>query len=120
MWRSGRGGVMKIEVSDQGIGFDPAAVRISDNPTGGIGLFHIRERMELLGGGLETESTPGHGSRFTLWVPLSPAPPAVESLPAVTADDEPHAAMIRAGTVDLRHKNSPASPFPFPLESSSD
>jgi PAS domain S-box-containing protein len=105
LWRAGRGGVMKIEVSDQGLGFDPAAVRISDNPTGGIGLFHIRERMELLGGGLETESSPGHGSRFTLWVPLSPAPPALESLPAIAADDDPHAAMIRAATVDLRHNS---------------
>jgi len=39
--------------------------------TGGMGLFNSHERVKMLGGGLETESSPGNGCRFTLWVPAS-------------------------------------------------
>ena len=44
-----------------------------ESGTGGIGLFRIRERLSLAGGGLEYASTPGKGSRFTVWVPAQQA-----------------------------------------------
>jgi PAS domain S-box-containing protein len=59
-----------ITVSDQGIGFDPAG--LGDRSRAGQvgwGLFSIRERMALLGGGLHIESAPGQGSRFRLMAP---------------------------------------------------
>lgn len=62
---------LRIAVSDHGVGFDPALVRAREG-TGGIGLFGIRERLEHLGGRLEVASSPGHGSSFTLVVPLTP------------------------------------------------
>ena len=68
MWR-GDGDLVRIQVQDQGSGFDPGEVRAREGPVGGFGLFSIRERLETLGGGLEIESSPGSGSRFTLWVP---------------------------------------------------
>jgi PAS domain S-box-containing protein len=68
MWRV-NGDVVKIEVRDEGVGFDPEEVRAREGSVGGFGLFSIRERLELLGGGFEIESSPGAGSRFTLWVP---------------------------------------------------
>ena len=43
----------------------------------GIGLLSIRERLALAGGGMDLESTPGAGSRFTVWVP-SPQAASVE------------------------------------------
>jgi len=63
---------VRIVVSDEGRGFDPArlAGRVVDK--GGFGLFSIRERMGFLGGRLEIESAPGRGSRFTLVAPLKP------------------------------------------------
>jgi len=72
MWRNPPDGMLKIMVSDKGAGFDPQAAKILEGPAGGIGLFNSRERMEMLGGGMEIESSPGGGSRFTLWVPSVP------------------------------------------------
>jgi len=69
MWRDPADGTLKIEISDKGAGFDPQTAMKRKGPTGGMGLFNSRERVEMLGGGLETDSSPGNGSRFTLWVP---------------------------------------------------
>jgi CheY-like chemotaxis protein len=75
MWRSGSGGDLTIEVKDEGVGFDPALVRAHEGLTGGFGLFNVRERLEMLGGGMEALSLPGCGSRFTLWLPARAAAP---------------------------------------------
>lgn len=69
MWRP-NDNLLKIEVSDEGCGFDPDEVRSREGTVGGFGLFSIRERLEWWGGGFEIESSPGKGSRFTLWLPL--------------------------------------------------
>ncbi len=52
-----------LTVSDDGIGFDPAAVA-----SGHYGLLTMRERAEALGGQFALESAPGHGTtvRITL------------------------------------------------------
>lgn len=86
MWRSPEDGTIRIAVSDQGAGFDVGVVRAREGTTGGFGLFNVRERMELLGGGLETKSTPGAGSQFTLWIPAARSLPAtdVRATPAPT------------------------------------
>jgi len=49
-------GRIRVMVEDDGRGFDPAT------PTGRLGLRGIRERVELLGGGLRIESAPGAGA----------------------------------------------------------
>lgn len=51
-------GVATMEISDNGKGFDPAAMGSSP----GMGLNNIRERMENMGGRLEVESIPGKGT----------------------------------------------------------
>jgi len=70
---------VRIEVRDEGVGFDPARLR---SPASGdavvLGLFSIRERLEFLGGRLEIDAAPGRGSRVVLWAPLQAAPAAVE------------------------------------------
>jgi PAS domain S-box-containing protein len=65
-------GMLCITVTDQGIGFEPAEV--GDSAKGGPagwGLFSIRERLTLLGGRFDIESSPGQGARFRLIAPLS-------------------------------------------------
>lgn len=52
-----------LEVSDDGCGFDPAAIR-NAGATGGLGLAYMRERIELLGGRLILVSAPGQGCRL--------------------------------------------------------
>jgi PAS domain S-box-containing protein len=66
---------VQITVSDEGIGFDAAGILSTGSAASGIGLFSIRERLALAGGGMESESSPGTGSRFTVWVPSPPAAP---------------------------------------------
>ncbi|WP_217913481.1 GAF domain-containing sensor histidine kinase [Miltoncostaea marina] len=51
-----RRGRLRLVVEDDGRGFDPGA------PTERLGIAGIRERVELLGGDLRIESTPGAGT----------------------------------------------------------
>ena len=67
-----------ITVSDEGVGFDEARIRTIGSAVSGIGLFSIRERLALAGGGMDLESSPGTGSRFTVWVPSPQAVPLVD------------------------------------------
>jgi|SoiMethySBSTD1v2_1073268.scaffolds.fasta_scaffold29177_4 PAS domain S-box-containing protein len=64
-------GMLCITVTDQGIGFEPAEVgEPAKGGPAGWGLFSIRERLTLLGGRFDIESSPGHGARFRLIAPL--------------------------------------------------
>jgi signal transduction histidine kinase len=53
-------------VEDNGIGFTPAPTMVDDQ----IGLFGMRERVEMLGGALTIESTPGKGTTVKAEVPV--------------------------------------------------
>jgi PAS domain S-box-containing protein len=68
-----RDGLLRIEVRDEGVGFDFAAAA-AGTPSGGIsskfGLFSIRERMRALDGSFEIHSVPGQGTTATLLLPL--------------------------------------------------
>jgi signal transduction histidine kinase len=57
---------IEIEVSDEGVGFDPNLVRE------GFGLVGMRERAALLGGTLKIESERGSGTMVRAEIPLSP------------------------------------------------
>jgi PAS domain S-box-containing protein len=61
--------LIRIEVADDGKGFDPA--KPLRDTSGGFGLFHIRERLDHAGGRLEIQSEPGRGTRIVLWAPLA-------------------------------------------------
>jgi signal transduction histidine kinase len=61
-------GALRVEVRDDGAGFDPASV------VGGVGFTSMRDRMAAVSGELEITSSPGHGTRVTACIPLSAAP----------------------------------------------
>ncbi|MHC4756275.1 MAG: PAS domain-containing sensor histidine kinase, partial [Planctomycetota bacterium] len=63
--------IIKIEVADDGIGFEPAKSGESNRDSAGLGLFTIRERLGHFGGLLEIESQPGKGSRLILTAALT-------------------------------------------------
>jgi signal transduction histidine kinase len=52
---------VRLQVSDGGSGFDPAAVRSRDG--GGFGLISMRERAHAVGASFEVLSRPGSGTR---------------------------------------------------------
>jgi PAS domain S-box-containing protein len=59
-----RDGIICLEVTDDGIGFD------ADAPKRGLGLHHINARARNLGGRAVVASTPGHGTRIVVEIPL--------------------------------------------------
>lgn len=59
-----------VEVADDGVGFDLDHVFSRKNTHAGFGLFHIRTRMDYLGGRFEVSSQPGRGTRVALAAPL--------------------------------------------------
>ncbi|MFH1145108.1 MAG: PAS domain-containing protein [Candidatus Eisenbacteria bacterium] len=67
------GDALRLSVSDDGCGFDPQQIGPPGEKGTGFGLFSIRERLDLIGGSMEIDSTPGGGSRFMLTTPLAAA-----------------------------------------------
>ena len=59
-----------LTVSDLGQGFNPGILDSLDRESG-FGLVSLRERAAAIGGNLDIESAPGHGSLFVLTVPIS-------------------------------------------------
>ena len=59
---------LSLQVSDNGDGFDAAAV-LTGSGGAGFGLFNIRERLQLLGATLEIDSGPG--TRISITAPLA-------------------------------------------------
>ncbi|MDZ4253488.1 MAG: PAS domain-containing protein [Sulfuritalea sp.] len=68
---------VSLIVSDDGTGFDPAALGKTTH-TGGLGIITMREMAEFSGGGFRLESAPGNGTRITVDLPATreAAPPA--------------------------------------------
>ncbi|MHC4300708.1 MAG: sensor histidine kinase, partial [Planctomycetota bacterium] len=64
-------GTVRIEVRDDGIGFERSRADKTREPSAGLGLFTVRERLEYLGGSLEIESEPDKGSRVILTAALT-------------------------------------------------
>lgn len=68
------GDAAEVEVGDDGVGFDPARIRV-----GAHGLAGMRFRVESFGGRWQLQSAPGRGTRVLARVPFAGpagAPPA--------------------------------------------
>ena len=59
-----RGQELRLSIEDDGVGFDPTAVK----GKGGLGLVSMEERARLLGAKLTIQSKPGHGTRVAVIV----------------------------------------------------
>jgi signal transduction histidine kinase len=55
----------RIEVADQGQGFDPSV----QNAHSSQGLVRIGQRLQLIDGHMQIDSSPNKGTRVTLYVP---------------------------------------------------
>ena len=94
------GSYVKLIITDAGEGIPPDALpRIFDpffstrNSSGGLGLATAYSIVKKHGGHIEAQSTVGHGTTFTVWLPVAPAPekslplPPSEIKPAAPASD---------------------------------
>lgn len=77
------GGQATVVVTDDGKGMEPEFVRERlfrpfDSTKGskgmGIGAYQTREYVQMLGGKVEVQSSPGHGTSFSISLPLAEEP----------------------------------------------
>ena len=61
---------LELSVSDNGVGMNTSGLADSPSPSGGFGLFNIRERLRLVDGTLDVTSD--ERTRISLRVPLAP------------------------------------------------
>jgi PAS domain S-box-containing protein len=61
---------VQLQISDRGVGFDPAQL----TKEAGLGLISMRERARLLGGSFSVESSPGKGTTIIARIPVNPKP----------------------------------------------
>src|SRR4051812_210659 len=82
VWLGRQDQMVGLHVEDDGQGFSPGA------ESSGMGLRNLKERAESLSGHFEAASTPGTGTRTSVFIPFTPPP--VESEPALvkTTRDE--------------------------------
>jgi signal transduction histidine kinase len=73
-------GVVRLLIRDNGVGFDVGTTLRRAASGGHLGLLGMKERAEILGGELEIDSLPGHGTRISITLPLAEpvAPPALQ------------------------------------------
>ncbi|MDA1188756.1 MAG: PAS domain-containing protein [Chloroflexi bacterium] len=74
-------GRLKIEIADDGVGFDPKKPQESPE-TGHFGLVNLRDRILGLQGNFVLDSEPGRGTRITAEVPVPVARNGAEEKPA--------------------------------------
>ncbi len=60
-----------LEIADDGLGFDVAAVNKSYDKRGSLGMVNLRERTELVNGILHIDSAPGKGAKIQVFIPLT-------------------------------------------------
>jgi signal transduction histidine kinase len=67
-----RNGELRVDVCDDGVGFDVEQINAGYDQRGSLGLLNMRERAESIGGVLSLQSQPGVGSTIALTAPLLP------------------------------------------------
>ena len=68
-----------ISVMDDGRGFDLAQLEATVSANSSFGLFHVRQRITLLGGGLNVYTAPGEGSVCSIRIPVIACEPGERS-----------------------------------------
>ncbi len=62
---------VRASVEDNGSGFDVDQVMQAAEDNKAIGLFTLRERVEMLGGQLHLDSSIGRGTKISLEIPVA-------------------------------------------------
>ena len=64
------GSTARLEIVDDGVGFDTFEHPLGSDEMGGYGLLSMAERAEIVGGRLNIRSRPGAGTAVTATIPL--------------------------------------------------
>lgn len=60
---------LDLSISDDGKGFDAAAIKTGQQYSNGLGLHNMPDRAKLIGAACEINSTPGAGTRIVISIP---------------------------------------------------
>ncbi|MGB3355017.1 MAG: GAF domain-containing sensor histidine kinase [Mycobacterium sp.] len=71
--RGEHGETARLEIVDDGIGFDTLEHPLGSDEMGGYGLLSMAERAEIVGGRLNIRSRPGTGTAVTATIPVPSA-----------------------------------------------
>ena len=97
----------QLEVSDDGVGIEPQTLARIFDPffstkldRHGLGLSAVHGIVRRLGGDIEVDSTPGHGSRFRVRLPIVPGALAPEPVRVERTGPIPRLAGVRVLIAD--------------------
>jgi signal transduction histidine kinase len=65
--------IVLLEIKDDGLGFDPEAIKQAYEKRNSLGMVNMRERADLVNGALRVRSAIGKGTRVQVLIPLSEA-----------------------------------------------
>lgn len=91
-----------VEIADDGVGFDVAAVDSSYDRRGSLGMVNMRERAELIEGRLHVESAPGKGTTISVLLPFT-----LGEMPGMPAGSMADAPLL---TLQSQHHSPPVEP----------
>ncbi len=60
-----------LEIEDDGIGFDVAAMNRAYDKRSSLGMVNLRERAEMVNGVLDIQSALGKGTKISVYIPLT-------------------------------------------------
>src|SRR3970282_3665 len=63
------GALARLEIEDNGAGFDVSAVQDNYEQRGSLGMVNLHERAEMVNGALKIESAGGNGTRISVDIP---------------------------------------------------
>lgn len=66
-----RGDMLRLEIEDNGIGFDVSTIESNYEDRGSMGMINLRERTELVNGILNIHSNRGEGTLISVTVPMT-------------------------------------------------
>lgn len=67
------GSSLRLEIADDGVGFDFPAMRARAAQGASLGLLSMEERVQILGGEFDIQSAPSRGTCVRATIPLPPA-----------------------------------------------
>ncbi len=79
---------LHLSVCDDGVGFDPRALRHGKEAGASLGMLGMQERASLIGGRIEWISGPRRGTEVHAWFPLAWVTPPQAGENGHTNDDE--------------------------------
>ena len=63
--------ILSITIDDNGIGFDTNNTKNPSKESGGMGMMFMKERVSYINGRFFVDSSPEHGTRITLNIPIN-------------------------------------------------